>query len=199
MSAVQLASALGSVVIVEDHPLFAEALRRLLEAGGRLGPVRCAAGEAEALRVAEGGPEPKVFVIDLRLLDGSGLGLLRQVRARWPSAACVVVTASDSPDLLAAARAAGAVAVVSKSADPLAIRSAREAYGGADPEAGPFDTLTFREREVLRLIGRGLNTRELAKELFVSPKTIETHRVNLKKKLGADDVYKLMRIAAKYG
>jgi DNA-binding NarL/FixJ family response regulator len=187
------------VVIIEDHPLFSDGLRRMLEAGGRVGPVRCAAGQAEALRVAGEGPDPGVFVVDLQLRDGSGLSLIPQLRARWPAAVCVVVTASESVEMHEAARAAGAAAVVAKSASPHEIRAQIEACAGPAPSPSPMEGLTVREREVLRLIGQGLTTREIADSLCVSPKTVETHRVNLKKKLSVDDVYKLVRLAVEYG
>jgi two-component system nitrate/nitrite response regulator NarL len=199
MSAASPGPALLPVVIIEDHPLFSDGLRRMLESGGRVGPVRCAAGQAEALRMASEGPEPGVFVVDLHLREGSGLSLIPQLRARWPAAACVVVTASESAEMHEAARAVGAAAVVAKSAAPHEIRAKIEAFAGPAPSGSPLEALTIREREVLRLIGQGLTTRELADALCVSPKTIETHRVNLKKKLGVDDVYKLVLLAAEHG
>lgn len=182
--------------LVEDHPLYAEGLRRLLESPGQLRCLGQARGEADALAALDEHPVD-LAIIDLSLRQGDGLSLLRQLRQRHPQTHCVILTmAEDAADT---ALAAGAARVLSKSAEPAELLA--EIRAVVDPTvrgpADPLAALTDREMEVLRLIGAGLPTRDIAQQLFISTKTVETHRMRIKHKLKVDNLYELIRIAVK--
>lgn len=180
--------------LVEDHPLYAEGLRRLLESQGQLRCMGQARGEAEALAAITDHPVDLV-VIDLSLRQGDGLSLLRQLRARAPQTHCVILTMAD--DAAASALSTGAARVLSKSAEPAQLLAEIRSvlFPSVRSPADPLAALTEREMEVLRLIGAGLPTREIAQQLFISTKTVETHRMRIKHKLKVDNLYELIRYA----
>lgn len=187
--------------IVEDHPVYAVGLRRLLEGT----PGRVYAGtatrESEAWAALKDGGVDLVLV-DLTLREGSGLGLLQRLGRVAAPPVRVVLTMHSHPGDLATARTLGATAVLTKDLDPAALIAAIDAvapaaaHGPAEGELlGRIATLTEREREVLRCLGEGLTTREVGERLFISPKTVETHRLHLKEKLGAPTATALVRLA----
>ncbi len=185
--------------IVEDHPVYAVGLRRLLEGTPGRVYVGAATRETEAwAALRDGGAD--LVLVDLSLREGSGLGLLQRL-ARVPSPPVrIVLTMNSHPSDLAAARASGVAAILSKDLDPPALIAAIDATA---PAPAPADatlvariaSLTDREREVLRCLGEGLTTREIAERLFISPKTVETHRIHLKEKLEVPTATALVRLA----
>ncbi len=185
-------------LLAEDHPIFSSGLRQLLEATldwTCVGLVDTENAAIEALR----NETVDIAIVDLALKQGSGLQLIQHLQAHYPRTRRVVLTSTTGPDVDKRVAAHGGAAVLSKQLHPADLLNALALAGAPISQIDDrLATLTQREREVLHLMGRGLTTSEIAEQLFVSPKTIETHRMNLKSKLGVNDVYKLMRIATTY-
>lgn len=203
------------VLLVDDHPIVRYGFARLL--GTEHDIVVCAEAvdphtAIEALSVA-----PDVAVVDISLGAGSGIDLIRELKDRLASLHVLVVSMHD--ELLYAERAlrAGASGYVMKhEATDKIVRAIRAVAAGGTfvSEAvstrlvqrvatgvaggGPLDSLTDRELHVLQLLGRGLGTREIAEQLHVSIKTVETYRARLKDKMKLRSGTELVRFAVKW-
>ncbi len=207
------------VLLVDDHQVMRDGLRLLLqrEPGltvvGEAGDGRTALEQVTRLL-------PDVVVLDVGLPDMNGLDLARQALQQAPALRLVVLSAEVDPHLLDRALAAGASAYVPKadSADELLEALRTVAVGGTylSPElaallvprykrllvaetARPETQLSDREREVVRFIAAGRNTKEIAGELNLSVKTIETHRLRLMAKLRLHSVAELTKYALREG
>ncbi|OHV27424.1 MULTISPECIES: LuxR C-terminal-related transcriptional regulator [Pseudofrankia] len=212
-----------TVFLVDDHAMFRAGVRA--ELGGRVEVVGEAATPAEAVAgiVAS---RPQVVLLDVHMPDGGGLAVLRQVGESLPATRFLVLSVSDAAEDVIALIRAGARGYVTKtiSADDLA--DAVERVAGGDVVFSPrlagfvldafrdatpappvptaaatgtdadFDQLTPREREVLRLLARGYAYKEIAAELFISVKTVETHASNVLRKLRLSSRHQLTRWAA---
>ena len=188
----------ATVLLVDDHELIRQGLRRAFERDAEFQVVGEAGSVSEATRLA-GALRPDVVVIDVRLPDGSGLELARGLRAAREDVGLVVLTMYAGDDQLFAALDAGASAFVPKSApSDDVVAAARHAavkpssFVAADlAEAmqrrlhptGP--QLTRREREVLDLLAEGLGVSSIARKLYISESTTKTHVSKLYDKLGA--------------
>jgi len=170
------ASAAPLALVVEDHPLFRQALLDMLPSALPVWQVVGASTLAEARRLLAQGPQ--LVLADQKLPDGEGLswllGLGPPVRQR------VLLSGSDEPRLVQAARHSGIDAFLPKAWSPLQISEAlRRVLAGQRcyPAASGDDTplLTERQLEVLRLVGRGLPSREIAARLGVTERTIKDH------------------------
>jgi two-component system, NarL family, response regulator NreC len=203
-----------TVVLADDHQIVREGLRALLKGVPDVRLIGEAADGHEALRLVEQ-LRPQVLVADLMMPGLPGFELTRLIRRKATRTQVVVLSMhADAPYVLEALRS-GALAYVVKDAgaDQLvqAIRAAAEgkrylspplsesalgAFGkhGKVPE-DPFETLTAREREVLRLTAEGLSGSAVAEQLFISPRTVETHRANIMRKLGVKNQKELIRYA----
>ena len=191
------------VLVVDDHPLFRDGVRTALSGEDDLEVVGEADDVASALqRVAEDPPD--LVLMDLNLPDASGIEATRAVLAAHPSVRILVMTMSQDDDAVVAAMRAGARGYVVKGAGRRdLVQSVRTvAAGGAvfSPEVADrlagyftglaavpgreaFPQLTEREREVLELLARGLDNRGIARELFLSDKTVRNHVSHLLAKL----------------
>ena len=204
------------VFVVDDHPLVREGMLRVLSAVPRYRVVGQAGSAPEAL-VGLRETLPDVALLDLGLGRGSGLDLLGSIRAEGLPIRCLVVTMHDGPLYAERAIRAGALGFIGKDAPVAELHAAidRVARGDfsvpeghaerlattlarSDAPGDPLGQLTDRETDVLRLLGQGLTTREIATTLGISPKTVETHRVALKAKLGIDHVGALIRFAVEH-
>jgi DNA-binding NarL/FixJ family response regulator len=201
------------VVIVDDHRLFRAGVRAELGNGIEV------VGEAEDVASAVASiaaTAPDVVLLDVHLPGGGGVEVLRQVLPALPDVRFLAVSVSDAADDVIGTIRAGARGYVTKtiSGDDLADAVTRVAAGDAvfsprlagfvldafaatdapaiDPE---LDALTNREREVLRLIARGYAYKEIAKELFISVKTVETHVSSVLRKLQLSNRHELTRWA----
>lgn len=194
------------VVIVEDHPMFRDALRSMLEANG-VEVVGCASTADDAVSVVASF-QPDLVVMDLHLAAGSGVDATTRILEASPDVRVLVLTSSDEPDSVDAALRVGAHGYLHKSAAPaeiaraiasvaagdgvfdsavlrriterFAARSARE----VDP---PFPSLTPREREVLDLVAQGKANQQIADALFLSLKTVRNQVSTIFTKLGVQD------------
>jgi len=202
------------VLIVDDHPIVRQGLRRMIEPEPDL--VVC--GEVQSEREARAAIRalaPDVVIVDISLAQGDGLELVRDVHAQQPELPMLVLSMHD--ELIYAERllAAGASGYIMKQAasDQLLIALRQVLAGGTylseslasslgrnEGSAGaagadPIDRLSNRELQVLSLIGRGLSSREAAEALGLSVKTVETHRQSLKRKLNLATNAQLLQYA----
>ncbi len=160
----------------------------------------CVVGEAkdgeEALRMVEE-VKPELVLWDL-VMPAGGLGGLRRLRERAPEVKILVLTALDMPSLGEEALRAGAQGFVAKTATPEEILSAIDAVLRGNAFLPKEASLTSREREVLSLLAQGLRTAQIAQELGISPKTVESHLEKLKEKLGCHTVPELRALALRW-
>jgi two-component system response regulator NreC len=198
-----------TIVIADDHAVVRQGLRLLLEAEGDLAVV----GEASDLRQTLAllrEQAPAVLVLDLHMGRELSLATLAELRATSPSTRVVILTMDDDPAFVAPAWNAGAAGYVLKEASRTdlvrAIRTVGAggryldpAIGGLALGAGSDAGLTERELEVLRLLALGYTNAEIAKQMYISPRTVETHRANLQGKLGAAGRPQLVRYALEHG
>lgn len=201
------------VVIVDDHRLFRSGVRA--ELGATVDVVGEADDVASAVAVISR-TTPDVVLLDVHLPGGGGVEVLRQLLPALPDVRFLAVSVSDAADDVIGTIRAGArgyvtktisgaelAAAVGRVADGDAVFSPRlagfvlDAFAATDaPAIDPeLDALTAREREVLRLIARGYAYKEIAKELFISVKTVETHVSSVLRKLQLSNRHELTRWA----
>jgi two-component system response regulator DevR len=189
------------VFLLDDHEIVRSGIRGLLESDG-LSVVGEAGTVADALeRIATSGPD--VAVLDVRLPDGSGIEVCREIRARHPEVGCIMLTSYADDEAHLAAVLAGASAYVLKQIrgrelveavravgagrsliDPATTARLMEKLGDEGGESGGLGLLTPRERDILRLISDGKTNREIGAELFLAEKTVKNYVSNLLAKLG---------------
>lgn len=188
----------SSVLLVDDHELIRHGLRLAFERSGDFNVVGEASNKSDGLRLALS-RSPDVVVVDIRLPDGSGLDLARELRAGITDIGIVVLTMYAGDEQLFAALESGASAFVAKSAaSDDVVAAARNAAASphsftakdlssalqrrANPQ-GP--QLSKRELQVLELLSEGLGVTAISRHLFVSDSTTKTHITRLYEKLGA--------------
>ena len=200
------------ILIAEDHPLFREGLVELIN---RERDLSCC-GETDAVaatQTAVAKLKPDLLVLDLRLKDGDGLELIKSLKARFPSLFVLVLSEHDETLYAERSLRAGAKGYLMKEEATCevlnAIRTtlAGELYlsrkmsvlalhklldGASEPAGNYVGRLTDRELQVFQMIGSGRGTADIAAELHVSPKTIESHRENIKHKLGLRNAVDLL-------
>jgi DNA-binding NarL/FixJ family response regulator len=211
------ATAPARILIVDDHPVVRLGLRRAIEDSPTL-TVCCEADSEAAALASLRRSRPDMAVVDLSLGQGNGLDLIRQLHDAVPDLPVLVLSIHDEAlfaerALKAGARGyvmkqeplerlveaigrvlAGQIAVSERIAQTVLERMVHE----PPAPAGRLGGLTDREFEVFELIGRGLGTATIARDLGVSVKTIETYRSNIKTKLGLNDANGLTRYATSW-
>ncbi len=188
------------VLIVDDHAVVRSGLRLLLAAADDLEPVGEAGSARDAVFQARA-LKPDVILLDIVMPDQTGLDVLPQLKRENPDAQVLVLSMQDEPRYVREAFAAGASGYVLKeAADNEVVAAIREVAGGGryvNPELGARlvaadaeatkraeeDPLSDREREVLRLLALGHTNQEIAKMLYISVRTAETHRAHIMQKL----------------
>ena len=205
-----------TVALCDDHHIVRSGLRRILAAESDMLVVGEAAAAAEAVELA-GRATPDVFVMDIGLPDGSGIAAVGKIRAASGSTRVLMLTVHDDVAYLRRAFAAGADGyLVKDAADVELVQAIRQLAAGhqyvhptlgaallADDSparlSGPGGELSEREEEVLRSVALGLTNEEIAAELFVSVRTVETHRAHIHQKLGVQNRADLVRLARQRG
>ncbi|UQW99826.1 response regulator transcription factor [Streptomyces sp. RerS4] len=206
------------VFLLDDHEVVRRGLRDLLDAEpditvvGEAGTAEQALARGPALR-------PDVAVLDVRLPDSDGITVCRELRSRMPGLACLMLTSFDDEDALLDAIMAGASGYVLKQIkgsdlvsavrtvatgqsmlDPATtarlMHSLRDPETAKAPEDARLAALSERERAVLELIGEGLTNRQIAKQLYLSEKTVKNHISRLLGKLGVERRVQAAVIAA---
>lgn len=202
-----------TVVIADDHTVVRQGLRMLLDNEEGLQVVAEAGTVADAERLTRS-HRPSVLVLDLNMPGGSSLEAIPRLRQDAPDTSIVVLTMQDDPAYARQALQAGALGFVLKeAADEELLEAIRLAAGGdtylnprlgarlaaqpAEP-AGPPDDLTDRELEVLRLIALGHTNTEIAKQLYLSTRTVETHRAHIQQKIRRTTRAELVRYALEH-
>lgn len=181
--------------MADDHVLVREGLRKLLTRAGFCVVDEAKDGE-EALRKVEE-IKPELVLWDL-LMPGGGLDGLRRLREKAPEVKILVLTALDMPGLGEEVLRAGAQGFVAKTASPEELLSAIHAVLRGAHFLPKEACLTSREREVLALLAQGLRIVQIAEELGISPKTVESHLENIKEKLGCQTVTELRALALRW-
>ncbi len=200
------------VVIADDHAVVRRGLRQVLDAEEGFEVVAEAADLEGAKRYVRG-HRPDVLVLDLNLPEGLSLDAIPKIRAECPDTQIVVLTMQNEPAYARQALSAGALAYVLKeAAESELVEAVRRASVGdtylnprlgarvaAEPVAGPPDGLSEREVEVLRMIAFGHTNAEIAEQLFLSVRTVETHRAHIQQKLRLSSRAELVRYALRHG
>jgi DNA-binding NarL/FixJ family response regulator len=207
-----------TAIIADDHEIVRHGLKGILEQDAGCRVVAEAADGLAATQLVDK-LKPNLLVLDLNMPRVHGLEVLRQVRTSSPHTRVIVLSMhNDEPYVIEALRA-GAMAYLLKGSESQDImRALKEVLAGrrflsatlseraiealltkpAD-DSDPLHNLTQRERMVLQLAAEGLSNSEIAEKLFISPRTAETHRTNLLRKLGMQTQTDLVRFAIRKG
>jgi DNA-binding NarL/FixJ family response regulator len=204
-----IAPGLVRIMLVDDHPLVRDGLRARLEAVPHLRVVAEAGSGAEALALADV-TDVDLVLMDITMRDGSGIETTAQLNARHPDIAVLMLSMHDKLEYVTQAMQAGARGYVLKDAPGrdivLAIDtvvaggiyySAALARQLAQP-AQQDNQLTSREQQVLQHIANGESNKQIARELDLSVRTVETHRLNIKRKLGIEGQAELIKFAVQH-
>jgi two-component system response regulator NreC len=204
------------VLIVDDHTVVRAGLALLVDAADDLEAVGEAGSAREALLEARTA-KPDVVLLDVMMPDQGGIEIVPQLLHEHPEAKVLILSMQDDPRYVREAFEAGASGYVLKeAADTELVAAIREVSGGGryvHPELGARlvaaetaerkrvedDPLSDREREVLRLLALGHTNQEIAKELFISVRTAETHRAHIMQKLRLSSRAELVRYALAEG
>lgn len=195
------------ILIVDDHPLFREGLRQMMEREPGLRVCGEAADAAEAVRlIAES--EPDLVIVDISLGTSSGIDLIKTLKADHGELPLLVLSMHDESLYAERALRAGAMGYVMKHEPPKVVRAAIQRVlsgaiylsekmsttlltklmrGDVEADRSPVSLLSDRELEVFRLLGQGKGSRRIAQELGLTIPTINSFRARIKEKLGLED------------
>jgi DNA-binding NarL/FixJ family response regulator len=193
------------LLIADDHPAFREGLSRLLEEEEDLECVGISADGEEAVRMVEE-LHPDVAIIDVSMPNLDGIKATEKIKAACPDTAVLMISAFDYQSYVLASLKAGASGYMSKDRPLQELISAiRLVRGGdsildlkatdtivqclIDSERGGktgFDELQSRELDVIKLTAKGMSNKDIAEELFISERTVQTHLINIFRKLGVN-------------
>ncbi|HMD56809.1 MAG TPA: response regulator transcription factor [Solirubrobacteraceae bacterium] len=204
--------AMIGVLLADDHALMRRSLQLVLERERDIEVLGEASDLAAAARLVRE-RTPTVLVLDTSMPDGSSLKAIRELHEQGPKTRVVVLSTDDSPYMAERALAAGASAYVLKELADVELASAiRTVSSGGEhvsarvrdrlealSQVGPNGRLSPREEEVLRLIALGHTSVEIAGQLLISPRTVETHRAHIHEKLGCKTRAELVRYALRHG
>ncbi len=184
------------IVLADDHAVVRSGLRLLLDSEPDF-EVVAEAGDVDSARRYVRGHHPRVLVLDLNMPGGSSLEAIPGIREESPETQIVVLTMQEEPAFAREALGAGALGYVLKeAADDELVEAVRRAAAGesylnprlgarmaSEPAPGPPDDLSEREVQVLRLIALGYTNTEIGEQLYLSVRTVETHRSHIQQKL----------------
>lgn len=206
------------ILLVDDHPILREGLAKLLDQEPDL-EVAAQCVDAPAALSALRGVHPDLVITDLSLPTGSGLDLIQQIRKLHPRLPILVFTMHDDAYHSEQALRAGANGYVTKYEAPeILLKALREVLRGeiyvpesmtrallrralakpSSEESGDELCLSTREREVFRMLGKGMGSRMIAEQLGVSIRTVDTHRENIKHKLHLKNASELLQMAIQW-
>jgi two-component system nitrate/nitrite response regulator NarL len=209
MSLTASAIPLTRILLVDDHPLVRDGLRARLDAVPNVTVVGEAENASEALRLADN-VTPHLTLMDIGMKGVNGIELAGLFNARFPAIAVVMLSMHGNLEYVRQTAQAGARGYVLKDAPAHEIVTAIDTVmnGGMYYSAAiaarvlqatdPRDTLTAREHDILARIGRGMANKQIAAEVGLSVRTVETHRLNIKRKLAIDGQAELIRYAVEH-
>jgi DNA-binding NarL/FixJ family response regulator len=208
------------VLLADDHTIVRKGLLSLLLDHEDIDVVGEAHDGRDAIKQVEQ-LQPDVVVMDITMPLLNGLEATRQIKHRWPNIQVVILTVHTAAEYIFRILQTGASGYVVKQAAPselfMAIRAAHAGESFLSPSISQtviqeyitrarltscedsFDTLTEREREIIQLLAEGHTSRDIAEMLVISIKTVETHRGNLMRKLGIDNLADLTKYAVRKG
>lgn len=209
-----------TILIVDDHAMVRKGLRLALESQPDLKVVGEAGNVHEAMDAAAR-TMPQIITLDLTMPGASGVSAIGKIRTLVPQARVVVVSMHDDPAYVRSAIAVGASGYVNKSAadtelisairavargrvfvdigDAATLESILSSPGPSTAGKSPVDTLSEREREVLQQVAKGYTNQQIADDIGLSVKTVESYRARLMKKLGLKERADLVRLALEMG
>ncbi|MCL4538108.1 MAG: response regulator transcription factor [Bacteroidetes bacterium] len=199
-----------TILIVDDHPIVAEGIRKLTQDSHAASVIGVAGTAAACLNFLRW-EKPDVIPLDIGLPDVSGIDLCKTLKTKYESVRILALTTFNERSTVVNMMKNGADGYVLKNSETTEIIEAiREVYDGGKylcdnaeslmKEKATDDLLlTNREKEVLKLIAEGFTNQEIAERLFISPLTVDSHRKNLMTKLQARNTASLMKIALDKG
>jgi len=202
------------VVIVDDHAIVRQGLAELINDQPDLQAVGEAESPPAAMKVIEE-TNPDAAIVDITLAGGDGIELCRQIHERWPALAVLVLSMHDESLYAERVLRAGAMGYVMKQepqekvmaaihrvlagetylSEKMAAKLLRSFTGRGAADAAPLERLSDRELQIFRMIGEGRVVKDIAEALFLSPKTVETHKEHIKQKLNLESSNDLLRYA----
>ena len=198
------------VALVDDHSLVRDGIKALLAVMAPLEVVGEAENGADAIEMV-GRCKPDLLLVDISLKDMNGLELTRVLRSQYPSLKVLMLSMYDNYEYVSESVRSGASGYVLKNAPSREIIAAIEAItsGGTFYSAeiaqrliadkNTDNELTPRESQVLSKMAQGLNNKEMARELDISVRTVETHRLSIRRKLNIDKPAALVKYAIDHG
>lgn len=189
-----------TVFLLDDHEIVRRGVADLVDAEPDMEVISQAGTAGEALRIV-GQTKPAVAVLDVRLEDGNGIEVCREIRSEYPEVACLILTSfADDQALIDASMAGAAGYVLKQIRSNDLIESIRKVANGAtlldsatvrmgmqrlkNSDEGRVNELTEQERRIFELIGDGLSNRQIAAEMFLAEKTVKNYVSNMLAKLG---------------
>src|SRR5690625_1267157 len=206
------------IFLVEDHPLVRTGIAQMINKEPDM-QICGEAGDAPNALKGIDASQPDLVTVDISLQGYNGIELIKNIRSLYPELQMLVLSMHDEGVYAQRALRAGALAYVMKQEDPekivFAIRRILKGdiyvsekvgvqmlhqivSGGTNPHASPVDRLSDRELEVTQLIGIGKTTREIAADLNISIKTVESHRANIKDKIALRNGSELIRFCVQW-
>ncbi len=198
------------VVLADDHQLFRDGMKAMLHASEEVEVVGEAASGPVLLTVLAS-QNPDIVLLDISMPPTSGIDLLSTIKEHFPKVKCIMLTMHDDVQYVLRSLKQGASGYLLKEADAEELRTAlREVHNGKkyfknkisdlivtnlSGEPSPETLLSEREIQVVRLVAEGKITKEIAEQLFVSTRTVETHRSRIMKKLGVANTAEMVRLA----
>ncbi len=207
------------IILADDHQVVRKGLKALLASETDFNIVGEAGDGLETLNLAEQ-LQPDILVLDLMMAGINGLEVTRQLNRKFPKIGIVILSMHSNEAYVLEALRSGAKAYILKESSPEElVRAIREVSSGrrylSTPlteraieaytqktevkSIDPYDQLTTREREILQLTAQGCSSTDIASRLYISPRTVETHRTNLMRKLTLHNHAQLIQFAIKHG
>ena len=199
------------IVIVDDHPMVAQGIQSILESYDDV-EVIATLGDGQQIIDQVGTLNPDVILLDLNMPGMGGLTATEIILERRPDTRILILSMHDSPEYISSALSHGALGYVLKDVPTDEIKRAIDAVmsgqrylcTGAQGSLEPFDRgdreqLTNREQTILLQLAQGKSNKQVAMDLDISIRTVETHRKNIKRKLGISSTAGLTRYALEHG
>ena len=208
------------ILLADDHIIVRDGLKLILEAYPDMRVLGAVVNGRDAVRLALE-LKPDVVVMDISMLELNGIEATRQILAENPLIKVVILSMYASPEYIYRTLDAGAMGYILKDSASLEVSEAVRAVWSGErylsqriastlaeeymrvrdthPEEDPLATLSKREREILQLVVEGRSSSEIAEQLVLSPKTVESYRSRVMKKLGIEDLPSLVKFAIRHG